>query len=45
MPSARPFSTACCAVSYMLSGYGGLYGEQKIVYSKLKAEFIDIKAR
>ena len=36
---------ACCAVSYMLSGYGGLYGEQKIVYSKLKAEFIDIKAR
>ena len=37
--------TACCAVSYMLSGYGGLYGEQKIVYSKLKAEFIDIKAR
>lgn len=39
------FFTAVCAVSYMLSGYGGLYGEQKIVYSKLKAEFIDIKAR
>ena len=39
------FFAAACAVSYMLSGYGGLYGEQKIVYSKLKAEFIDIKAR
>ncbi|MBR2955097.1 MAG: chloride channel protein, partial [Ruminococcus sp.] len=23
-----------CAVSYMLSGYGGLYSEQKILYSK-----------
>ena len=32
------------AVSYMLSGYSGLYGEQKIVYSKLRAEFIDVKA-
>ena len=25
----------CIAVSYMLSGYYGLYSEQKIVYSKL----------
>ena len=34
----------CLAVSYMLSGYYGLYSEQKIVYSKLRPEFIDIKA-
>lgn len=34
----------CNAVSYMLSGYYGLYSEQKIVYSKLKPEFIDKKA-
>ncbi len=31
-----PFFALSCAVSYMLSGYGGLYSEQKIVYSKLK---------
>ena len=34
----------CVAVSYMLSGYYGLYSEQKIVYSKLRPEFIDKKA-
>lgn len=31
----------CCGVSYMLSGYYGLYSEQKIIYSKVKPEFID----
>lgn len=31
----------CCAVSYMLSGYYGLYSAQKIMYSKTKPEFID----
>ncbi len=30
-----------CAVSYMLSGYIGLYNEQKIVYSKTKPQYID----
>lgn len=30
-----------CGVSYTLSGYYGLYGSQKIMYSKLKAEFIN----
>ena len=30
-----------CAVSYMLSGYSGLYRAQKIVYSKMRAEYID----
>lgn len=31
------------AVSYMLSGYSGLYSEQKIMYSKLRTEFINKK--
>ena len=31
-----------CFICYMLSGYSGLYTEQKIVYSKLKAEYINI---
>ena len=34
-----------CGVSYMLSGYYGLYSSQKILYSKLKAEFINIHAK
>lgn len=34
-----------CAVSYMLSGYYGLYSSQKILYSKLKPEFINIHAK
>ena len=38
------FATGC-AVSYMLSGYYGLYSSQKILYSKLKAEFININAK
>lgn len=31
-----------CGVSYMLSGYNGLYSSQTIVYSKLKAEYINV---
>ncbi|MDD3571153.1 MAG: chloride channel protein, partial [Lachnospiraceae bacterium] len=38
------FFAIVCGVSYMLSGYTGLYSEQKIVYSKTKTEFIDRKA-
>ncbi|MBR7148357.1 MAG: chloride channel protein, partial [Firmicutes bacterium] len=34
----------CIAVAYMLSGYYSLYTEQKILYSKLKPEFINQKA-
>ena len=30
-----------CGIAYMLSGYFGLYSSQKIVYSKIRAEFID----
>lgn len=33
------------SVSYMLSGYYGLYRSQKIIYSKLKTEFININAK
>ena len=32
-----------CFISYMLSGYSGLYSSQKIIYSKLKAEYINRK--
>ena len=31
-----------CGVSYMLSGYSGLYNSQTILYSKLKAEYINV---
>ena len=34
----------CCGVSYMLSGYYGLYSEQKIMYSKFRTEWINKKA-
>ena len=33
-----PLFALCCAVSYMMSGYSGLYGEQKILYSKFRVE-------
>ncbi len=39
------FFAVGCGVSYMLSGYYGLYSSQKILYSKLKAEFINIHAK
>jgi len=35
-----PFYLLAAAVSYMLSGYTGLYGSQQILYSKTRAEFI-----
>ena len=31
-----------CFISYMLSGYNGLYSSQTIVYSKLKAQYINV---
>ena len=34
-----------CGISYVLSGYYGLYSSQKILYSKLKAEFININTK
>lgn len=35
------FALACC-ISYMLSGYNGLYSSQRILYSKLKARYINV---
>ncbi len=34
-----------CAVSYMMSGYFGLYSSQKIAYSKLNEDFLDINTK
>lgn len=39
------FFGIACSISYMLSGYYGLYGSQKIMYSKTKAKYININAR
>ena len=39
-----PLYALCCGVSYMLSGYYGLYSEQKIMHSKFRTERIDRKA-
>ena len=39
-----PLYALCCGVSYMLSGYHGLYSEQKIIYSEFRPEWIDKKA-
>lgn len=36
---------AAIFVSYMLSGYYSLYSQQKIIYSKLQAEYININAK
>lgn len=38
-----PLFALACAVSYTLSGYFGLYSEQKILYDKLRDEYIDRK--
>lgn len=38
-----PYFLLAIAFSYMLSGYSGLYSSQKIVYSKYKTEFINLK--
>ena len=34
-----------CGISYMLSGYFGLYSSQKIIYSKTRAEYINRYAK
>ena len=41
----KNFFALVIAISYMLSGYYGLYSEQKILYSKLKPRFIDRKTK
>ena len=42
--AGMPLYGLCCAVSYMLSGYYGLYSEQKIVYSKFRTRWVNKKA-
>lgn len=37
------FFALACGISYMLSGYQGLYSSQTILYSKLKAEYINVQ--
>lgn len=32
-----------CSISYLISGYCGLYSSQTILYSKLRAEFINVR--
>ena len=39
-----PLYALACGISFMLSGYYGLYSEQKIIYSKFRPEWIDKKA-
>lgn len=34
-----------CGISYMLSGYSGLYGSQKFVYSKFKDKHLNITTK
>ena len=41
---AMPYFALAIAVSFTVSGYYGLYGSQKFVYSKTKTEFINRKA-
>ena len=31
-----------CGLSFVFSGYSGLYSSQRILYSKLKAQYIDV---
>ena len=38
------FFAAACGIGYILSGYFGLYSSQKIMYSKTRAEYININA-
>lgn len=40
----RAWGCSPCIAVFTLSGYYGLYSEQKIVYSKLRPEYIDKKA-
>ncbi|MBQ3548390.1 MAG: chloride channel protein [Oscillospiraceae bacterium] len=39
------FFAAACAVSYLMSGYSGLYTSQIIMYSKKRAQFINVHTK
>ena len=36
------FYALACGLSFVLSGYGGIYSSQRILYDKLKAQYIDV---
>ena len=38
---AMPFFLIVISISYMMSGYSGLYNEQKIIYDKTKAKYLN----
>ena len=42
---AMLYFAIACAISYVLSGYCGLYSSQTILYSKLRAEFINVHTK
>ncbi len=42
---SMPLFALASGISYILSGYYGLYHSQKIVYSKLKSKFININTK
>ncbi len=44
-PGEIVYFALACGLAYMLSGYFGLYSSQKIMYSKLRPEFINIHAK
>ena len=38
---AVPYFALVCGISYLVSGDTGLYGEQKIMYSRKMPEFVN----
>lgn len=44
-PEGILFFAIACSVSYMMSGYFGLYESQKILYSKINDEYININTK
>ena len=38
------YYAAACVLSYVFSGYSGLYSSQRILYDKLKARYINVHA-
>ena len=37
-----PYFALACALSFVLSGYSGIYSSQRILYDKLKARYINV---
>lgn len=38
------YFAVACGLAYMLSGYSGLYFSQRILFDKLRADYIDVRA-